>query len=162
MRFSPSYGGGTILISIVLAMIFRILPWSFEWVLFNPDWILLVVIYWCLSIPERFSIGSAWTVGLVTDSLTGQLLGHHALTYSLVAYIVVRFHLRIRVFRHPQQILIVLCLLLLSQFLVFWSQNIQGFGYPVWNYWISSISGALVWPMVYRLLGGAKPHASIH
>ncbi|MGH8551769.1 MAG: rod shape-determining protein MreD, partial [Methylococcales bacterium] len=150
-----------VILSIVLAMVFRILPCPRDWVMFNPDWILLVVIYWCLCIPERFNIGSAWAVGLITDSLTGQLLGHHALPYSLVAYIVVRLHLRIRVFRRSQQILIILCLLLLSQFLTFWSQNIQGLGYPIWTYWISSLSGALIWPVVYRLLGGPKPHAKI-
>ncbi len=152
---------GAVLLSIVLAMGLRILPWSHDWILFNPDWVLLVVIYWCLTVPERFNIVSAWAVGLVTDSLTGQLLGHYALTYSLVAYFVIRLHLRIRVFRPSQQILVILCLLLLSQFIVFWSQKILGIEYPIWNYWIPSCSGALMWPVVYRVLGGSQQHAKI-
>lgn len=161
MRLSHNPESFTVLVSIVLAMGLRILPWSRDWILFNPDWILLVVIYWCLTIPERFNIGSAWTVGLLTDALTGQLLGHHAFTYSLVAYIVVRLHRRIRVFRISRQILFILGLLSLSQLLVFWSQNIQGIAHPSWTYWIPSYSGALMWPVVYRILGGSPQGGKI-
>lgn len=161
MRFTTNHGNGTVIFSIVVAMALRILPWSRDWVLFNPDWTLLIVIYWCLTIPERFNLGSAWTVGLLTDALTGQLLGHYALTYSVVAYIVVRLHRRIRVFRLAQQILIVLFLLLLSQLLVFWTQNIQGTGHTNWTYWIPAGSGALMWPLVYVLLGGSQHQAKI-
>ncbi|MGH8558208.1 MAG: rod shape-determining protein MreD [Methylococcales bacterium] len=157
-----NHGSGAVLLSIVLAMGLRILPWSRDWILFNPDWILLIVIYWCLTISERFNIGSAWAIGLVTDVLTGQLLGHNALTYSLIAYIVVRLHLRIRVFRRSRQIFVMFCLLLLSQFLVFWSQNMQGIGYPIWIYWAPACSGALMWPVVYWLLGGSQYHAKIN
>jgi rod shape-determining protein MreD len=161
MGLTSSQGNGTVIFSIVAAMGLRILPWSRDWILLNPDWILLVVIYWCLSIPERFNIGAAWMVGLLTDGLTGQLLGHHALTYSVVAYIVVRLHLRIRVFRLSQQIIIVLSMLLLAQLLGLWSQNIQGSAYISWMYWIPSFSGALVWPLVYVALGGSQHQAKL-
>ncbi|MGH8551084.1 MAG: rod shape-determining protein MreD [Methylococcales bacterium] len=159
MRFTNNQGNGTVVFSIVAAMALRILPWSRDWVLFNPDWMLLIVIYWCLTIPERFNIGSAWMVGILADALTGQLLGQHALTYSVAAYIVVRLHLRIRVFRLAQQIIIILCLLLLSQLLVFWTQNIQGRGLTSWTYWVPSGTGALMWPLVYILLGGSQHRA---
>ncbi|MGR9106643.1 MAG: rod shape-determining protein MreD [Gammaproteobacteria bacterium] len=161
MRFTNSTGNATVILSIVIAMGLRILPWSRDWVLFNPDWILLIVIYWCLTIPERFNIGSTWVVGLLTDALTGQLLGYHALNYSVVSYIVVRLHLRIRLFRLTQQIFMVLCLLSLSQLIVFWMQNIQGAGYISWTYWIPSISGAMIWPLVYFLLGGSHQQEKI-
>lgn len=161
MRLTNNQGNSTVILSFVVAMGLRILPWSRDWVMFNPDWILLIVIYWCLCIPERFNIGSAWTVGLLTDALTGQLLGQHALTYSVVAYIVVRLHRRLRLFPISQQIFIVLCLLLLSQLLVFWSQNVQSSGYTNWTYWIPSCSGALAWPFVYILLGGLHYKAKI-
>lgn len=100
-------------------------------------------------------------VGLLTDALTGQWLGQHALTYSIIAYVVVRLHRRIRLFPLSQQIFIILCLLLLSQLLVFWSQNVQSSGDTRWTYWIPSCSGALLWPLVYILLGGLHFKAKI-
>jgi rod shape-determining protein MreD len=154
MRLPSNQGYGTVILSIVAAMGLRILPWSRDWILFNPDWILLIVIYWSLTRPKSFNIGSAWAVGLLTDALTGQILGHHALVYSVVAYIVVRFHVRIGLFRVPQQIMIVLCLLFLAQLVSFWSQNIQATGYASWTFWIPPCTGALLWPVVYVLLGG--------
>ena len=140
----------------------RIFAWPRTWVLLNPDWILLVVLYWCLMIPKRFNIGSAWTVGVLADVLTGQVLGQSALAYTLVAYIVVRFHLRIRLFRISQQTMVVFCLLLLAQVLGFWTQNIQGAGLSLnWMFWVPPWSGALLWPVVYILLGGLQHTAQI-
>ena len=161
MRLVNSQGNGTVILSIVVAMGLRILPWSHDWMLLNPDWILLVVIFWCLTVPERFNIGSAWAVGLLSDVLTGQLLGYHALTYSVVAYVVVRLHLRIRLFRLSQQVIVILCLLLFSQLIVFWYKNIQGVVYGDWTYWLPSCAGALMWPIVYVLLGGLQQQAKI-
>ncbi len=161
MRFSTNQGNTRIIVSIVLAMALRILPWSREYYVYNPDWILLIVIYWCLIAPERFNIGSTWCVGLLTDTLTGQLLGQYALTYSIIAYITVRLHKRIRVFPISQQILIILCMLLLSQLVIFWIKNIQSSIVINWTYWIPSYTGALLWPFVFVLLGGIHHKSNI-
>jgi len=161
MNFRNSQGTEAILISISIAMLLRILPLPRDWLVFNPDWILLVVIYWCLYIPERFNIGSAWIFGLLTDVLTGQLLGQQALVYSVIAYIIIRLHQRIRLFPLSQKTLIILCLLLLDQTLVFWIQNVQNAVYSGWNYMIPAFTGTLAWPLVYIGLGGLHHRAKI-
>jgi rod shape-determining protein MreD len=154
MNFRNSQRTKAILISILIAMLLRILPLPRDWLVFNPDWILLVIIYWCLYIPDRFNIGSAWIFGLLTDVLTGQLLGQQALVYSIIAYIVVRLHQRIRLFPLSQKTLIILFLLLLGQTLIFWIQNVQSPVYSGWNYMIPAFTGTLAWPLVYISLGG--------
>ena len=149
MRLTSNHGNSTIILSVVVAMALRILPWPRDTLIFNPDWVLLVVIYWCLVTPERFSIGSSWFVGLLTDVLTGQLLGEHALSYAVIAYITVRLHKRFRIFPLSQQFLIVLLLLLLSQLLIYWSQNIQGNTGIGLSYWLPSFIGAMLWPLIF-------------
>lgn len=139
-----------ILVSFIAAMALRISPWPDELLVFNPDWILLLIIYWCLAIPERFGVGAAWLIGLFTDVLTGRLLGQFALAYSIVAYFSVKLHQRLRLFPFPQQIVFILCLLLLSQLLIFWTDNIQGPTNISWQYWLPSLAGAIVWPAVFR------------
>ena len=153
IRLATNHANSTIILSIVAAMICRAIPLPREMLIFNPDWILLVVIYWCLIAPERFGIGSSWFVGLLTDVLTGQLLGQYALAYAIVAYITVRLHRRLRVFPVSQQILIVLFLLLLSNLLIFWSQNVQGTPRMGPIYLAPPLVGALTWPLIFIGLG---------
>ena len=50
---------------------------------------------------------SAWVAGLLVDSLTGSLLGQHALTYVLIAWAGLSLHQRLRMYSGVQQTLIV-------------------------------------------------------
>ncbi len=152
MTINKTRGNGVILTSLIFAMILRIVPLPQEWVIYNPDWVALVVIYWCLAVPERFGVGLAWITGLFCDVLTGRLLGQYALSYCIIAFVCVKTHQRLRVFPPSQQAIIVLFLLLLGQLLIFWTQGIRGITPEPWHYGASSVSGALVWPIVLQLL----------
>lgn len=152
MAITRTHGDGIILISLLLAMVLRILPLPQALVIYNPDWVALVVIYWCLAVPEKFGVGWAWVTGLCCDVLTGRLLGQYALSYCIIAFVCVKTHQRLRIFPPSQQALIVLFLLLLVQLLIFWTQGIRGITFEPWRYGASSVSGALVWPTVFKLL----------
>lgn len=135
--------------SLTLAMILRILPWPDAWFVYNPDWVLLFLIYWNMAIPDRVGVGTAWFAGLLSDALTGRLLGQHALTYALVAYLCIRLHRRLRVFPLSQQALIVLAFQLISQLLIFWTQTVKPAGALNGQYWLPSLVGAMLWPVVF-------------
>jgi rod shape-determining protein MreD len=139
-------------ISLVLAMALRILPLPSPWAMWNPDWIALFLIYWTLAIPERVGVGTAWLTGLFTDVLTGRMLGQHALAYSVIAYLILRWYRRLRLYPLPQQSLWVLLLLFISQLLVLWTQNVKDADAMGWTYWLPSLSGALAWPPVLVVL----------
>lgn len=132
----------------MLAMAFRIIPVSHYWSVLNPDWIAMVLIYWIMSHPDRVGVGSAWVTGLFADVLTGRLLGQHALAYSVIAYLTLRWHKRLRFYSLPQQCLWILILLLIGQLLVLWTQNSKGVESMQWSYWLPSLSGALIWPLL--------------
>jgi len=117
-----------VLASLLLAMVLRIIPLPMEWFVYNPDWILLFLIYWAMAIPERVGVGYAWCLGLLSDVLTGRMLGQHALAYSVVVFVCVKGHRRLRSYPLYQQSLLVLLLLLANQLLIFWTQNIKAAG----------------------------------
>jgi rod shape-determining protein MreD len=90
--------------------------------------------------------------GLLLDSLSGTLLGEHALALSLIAYLCVRLHQRIRVYPIWQQALTVMTFLLLHQLLTLWIDSIIGRPMPPLEYWLPSLIGAVLWPFIFHLL----------
>ncbi|MGZ8136818.1 MAG: rod shape-determining protein MreD [Methylococcaceae bacterium] len=152
MSTNDYYGAGRIILTITIAMCLRIAPWPGAMAAFNPDWVLLALIYWSLALPERVGIFHAWFFGLLTDVLTGRLLGQYALAYSLVIYICLNLHKRLRQFPLIQQELFIFFCLLLSQLLLFLIKNLQ---YPAQlkgTFWLPVFTGTLFWPLVFTTL----------
>jgi len=146
------YGFGRIILTIVMAMCLRIAPLPPGMAIFNPDWVLLTLIYWSLALPERVGIFHAWTFGLLTDVLTGRMFGQYALAYSLVIYICLKLHKRLRQFPLIQQGLFVFFCLLLSQLLLFFIKNLQHPAQLHGTFWLPVLSGTICWPFVHTLL----------
>jgi rod shape-determining protein MreD len=152
MAVNNHHGGMVIFTSFVIAMLLVALPLP-EWAQqLRPDWALLVLIYWCMALPERFGIGLSWLVGLFIDVLTGALLGQHALAYAVVAFVVMKLHKRVRVFPLWQQALLVLILSLLSQLLTLWIKGAIDRVPGSWTYWLPSITSTLIWPWAFLLM----------
>lgn len=145
-------GLGRIILTIALAMCLRIAPLPGIVATLNPDWVLLALIYWTLALPERVGIFHAWTFGLLTDVLTGRLFGQYALAYSLVIYICLKLHRRLRQFPIVQQGLFIFFCLLLSQLLLFWIKNIQHPSQLQVSFWLPVFTGTLCWPLIYTVL----------
>ncbi len=146
------HGSWVIALSLLVALILTLLPLP-PWVApYRPDWVALVLIYWCLALPERVNVGISWSMGLLLDGLSGTLLGQHALGLSVVAYLTARLHQRIRLFPIWQQSLTVLLLLVMNQMLVLWVNGILGRPPHSWLYWAPSLSGLLLWPWIFSLL----------
>ena len=141
-----------VLASLLLGMVLRIMPLQRELFVYNPDWVLLFLIYWALAIPERVGLGYAWCMGLLVDALTGRTLGQHALAYSVIVFISVKLHSRLRSYPLYQQGVLIFMLLLVNQLLVFLTQNGKSAGAIGMVYWLPSLVGALVWPVVFLTL----------
>lgn len=147
-----SYGFGRIIMTMIVAMCLKILPFPPALAVYNPDWVLLTLIYWSLSMPERVGIFHAWTFGLLTDVLTGRMFGQYALAYSLVIYICLSLHKRLRQFPFLQQAMFIFFCLLLSELLLFFIKNIQQTAQLKPTFWLSVFIGTVCWPLVYTAL----------
>lgn len=150
------------LFTISLAMVLRVMSLFPLWDRFNPDWIALVLMYWSIALPERVGVFSAFCVGLVTDVLTGCLLGQYALIYSLITYFSIKQHRRLRQFPLIQQCLFVLLCLLLGQSLIFGIELMQASANRLSSLlWYPVLSGAIAWPLVFHVLRAIRVFARI-
>ncbi len=127
---------------------------------FRPDWVVLVMIYWSLMTPGRLGLFSAFFLGLLLDTLSGALLGQHALALLVVSYVVQRFHLRIRVFPIWQMSMTVLALLAIYQFLLFWVDGVAGRTVTTAERWAPVMIGAALWPLILLLLENIREDVS--
>lgn len=145
-----------ITLSILAALTLTIVPFPEVAEPYRPDWVALTLIYWAMTLPRTYSVGSAWLVGIVLDVAQGTLLGQHALALSFIIYITAKFHLQLRVFPTSQMTATVFALLAMYQFLLFWINGVAGLDTEAVSYWGPVISGTLLWPVVSMLFGGIR------
>jgi rod shape-determining protein MreD len=133
---------------LVLALVAELLPLPAAVQPLRPAWTTMVVIYWSLMWPGRFGVFSAFLAGLLVDVAHGALLGQHALSLSLLAYLVLRMHLQMRVFPLWQLTLSVFALMFLEAFVLLWIDGATGraeFGPGRWG---PVVAAGLLWPVL--------------
>ena len=140
----------TIVASFALALFLNFLPWQDMRVV--PDFVALVLAFWCVRQPRLVGLGVAWSVGLLVDAGNGVLLGQHALAYSLLAFLAIWLSRRILWFGPMLQALHIALMLALAQSVVLVVRIAAGDPFPGWAIYMSPIAGAVLWPMVSWLL----------
>lgn len=138
--------------TVIVALIFAVLPVPHWLDVSRPYLLLLLVIYWSLSAPRIAGLLFAWLCGLTIDLLKGTTLGQHALGFLLVAFLAHKFQLRMRIFPIYHQTLTVFMLLALYEFLVFWTDGIIGHPVTTWTRWLPVLTSSLLWPVVVSLM----------
>jgi rod shape-determining protein MreD len=126
---------------------------------FRPDWVAVVLLYWSLTAPHRFSLLTAFWMGIVLDTLSGSLLGQHALALLVIVYLAERLHLRIRVFPLSQLGLTVFALLCVYQFILFWIDGVAGRTVPLTERWAPPLTGTLVWLALLAVFDSGRREA---
>jgi rod shape-determining protein MreD len=140
-------------LSALVALALAILPLPAVLDAFRPDFLVLVVLYWCIESPRAGGLSLAFFAGLALDVIQGVVLGQHALALTLMGAWATHLRLRIRVFSMLSQCLVVFMLLTGYQFIVFWVDGATG--NPVTNFsrWLAPIIGALLWPVLISVMG---------
>lgn len=150
--FSPRRANWVIAATFLVALALGIWPLP-DWAEpFRPAWAVMVTVYWCLYLPQRVGLLVATLVGLLSDALSGTLLGEHALALLLVAWVTLRLHLQIRVFPWWQQALVVFGLMLLYSFVLFWVDGALGYPQSALLRWLPAVVTAMLWPWVMQVL----------
>lgn len=148
-----------IIFSIAVALLLSIAPIPDSAEPFRPTWVLLTLIYWAMTLPDNYSVGSAWIAGLILDVAQGTLLGQHAIGLSLVIYVTVKFHLQLRQFPMMQLSITVFALLALYQFILFWINGVAGVNSESVTYWGPVLTGTLIWPLLNIVFAGIRQRA---
>jgi len=156
-----AHNGVIVLFTLLIALMASIMPMPLNADAFRPDWVLIVLIYWCMALPGRVNIITAWVMGFLLDVLLGSVLGVHAAAMAISIYIIVENHQKIRNFSIWQQALITGVLAALYHLVVFWLQRflidvvfLPSYLYPV-------VTTIVLWPWVFYLLRKVRRNFSI-
>lgn len=141
-----------VLITLLLACTLSLLPlpnWILGW---QPTWVLLILLYWSINLPQTINLGMAWMMGLLMDLLTGSLLGEHAFCFTLILYLALRIQLRLKLSPLVQQSITVGVFSVLYLLILFCLKGFQGVfpQYPF--YWASAVTNLLIWPWLTLIL----------
>jgi rod shape-determining protein MreD len=140
----------TIAISLAAALLVNLLPWPDLRLV--PDFVALVLAFWCVRQPRLVGLGVAWSMGLLSDAANGVLLGQHALAYSLLAFLSIWLSRRILWFGPGLQALHIAVILVVTQGAVVLVRLAAGAQFPGWALLVGPLAGACLWPAVSWLL----------
>jgi rod shape-determining protein MreD len=141
-----------ILLTLFVGLLANIMPVVPSVAALRPDFLALVILYWCIQEPRYVGVGTAWMVGLLMDVADATVFGQHALAYAVLAYAADYFRRRVLRFPLWQQAVQVAALLALCAALVLLVRVVGGAPPPRWTYAVPPLVGALLWPPLSVLL----------
>ncbi|OJF70119.1 rod shape-determining protein MreD [Alteromonas sp. V450] len=146
---------------IVVALVLQIVPLPTQVDVYRPDWVLVVLAYWSMALPNRVNVGVAFVTGVAMDVLVGTTLGIHSLGLSLSVYILAANYQRLRNYSVWQQAIIIGLLSSLYHLLTFWVQHLLTDIYFQVNYLWPVLTSMVLWPWVFWLLRRTRRQFSI-
>jgi len=145
-------GYSIILITLFISLALSVLPMPESLQFYRVQWTALVLIYWCMAVPEKVGVGFAFVTGLLLDILTGTLLGQHALGLSVVGFLTLKAYRRVRVFPLWQQSVFVVALLVVERLFFFWVDGTVGRPAKTAESWVAPLLGGLIWPWLFIVM----------
>lgn len=138
----------SVYLTLLLALLLFMMPWS-GWVLkLRPDVVLLTLIYWIIRSPRLCNVGTAWIVGLMMDMITGGILGQYGMAYAITSYFAVAYQRRLALFNIVQQAAYVFLLQLLCLVVMWILRVFESHGVPDYTYFLPAVSGTVLWFIV--------------
>ena len=135
--------------TFVVGFVLSALPLPETIIDWRPCWLAMLLIYWCMALPERVGILSAWLLGLLFDVQQSFILGQHALGFIFLAYVIIENHKRMRVYPLLQQSLVVCLYLLIFQAIMLLVMLLSGTITYTWFYWLPAFTSMLIWPWLF-------------
>ncbi|MFC7367552.1 MULTISPECIES: rod shape-determining protein MreD [Vreelandella] len=133
-------------VSLVLALCLQVMPLADGWQVYRPEWIGLMLIYWCMRTPDKVGVFHGFIIGILMDLIEGTALGQHALIFSLLAFMCALVYPRFRAYSLVQQSVLVLVLLGLVQLIEQWVRTLTGDFSIHLSFLIPSLISAVLWP----------------
>lgn len=145
--------GMMVALTLVIALIFQLYPWSGKGIILRPDFLLVVTLYWVLRAPNLCNVGMAWLAGLLVDLSTGSLLGQHALSFAFTAFLGLTYQRRLVLFNKLQLAVYVLALLIISRVIVLILKLFANNENPGWSYLWPILTSLMLWQCMVIAFG---------
>lgn len=135
-------------LSIAIALLLAIFPLPLDWQWWRPEFVLLVVIYWVITINTNISLLGLCLLGLFQDVLESVPLGQHGLSVILIAYLCLLSYQRVRKFSLIKQCAWVFVLVGVAQLSDNWVQGMAGHELSGLNFLKPALASALAWSFI--------------
>jgi rod shape-determining protein MreD len=135
--------------AMFLALLLNLLPWSGYAILFHPDFLLVMLLYW--SVHEPRHVGQAWgfAAGLLMDVADSALLGQHALCFVVAIFLTQLLRIRMLRLTVFEQALHVLAILFVAKSIEMLLNVSLGRELPGAALVLAPLFGALLWPLTH-------------
>lgn len=140
-------------VSLIAAAILAAGPGTESLAAWQPQWTVLVIVYWVISKPGTAGFGMAWAAGLLSDFIAGSWLGVHVVSYCLIVFLCTKFHRILRLSSTVQKTLPVGILLILHLGCLHLLSILLSDVDPGLIYWASLPTSLLAWPVLHYVLG---------
>lgn len=161
MASSRLYSMLMIWVSLLLALCLQVMPLADVWLMWRPDWLGLMLIYWCVVAPQRVGVLHGFVLGLLLDLIEGTPLGQNALILSLLAFLCALVYQRLRAYSLVQQALLIFIMLGIVQLVEQWLRTIFGPFSIHLAFLLPSLIGALLWPWLFTMLQALRRRLAI-
>lgn len=152
----------TIFLFFIIALVMELAPWPVGFQAFKPAWLVLVLTYWVLAIPNKISIGIAFWIGLIWDLVLGSTLGIHALVLSIAFYFIAKNHLILRNLSLWFQSLLIIIFVFLIRFSIFLVELFLHSATFNWQEIFGAIASGILWPWVFLLMRKTRRKVGLH
>lgn len=148
---TPIVVGGSLLVALLLTAV-QLPPGFPDWLgWLRPDWVAIVILYWVIALPQQVGMTTAWVAGLLVDSITGNLLGQHALGLVIIAWTGLSLYERLRMYATVQQAFIVFLTVALAQCIDMAIEIVARDARWSWGVLGPAVTSALLWPLAFDL-----------
>ena len=124
----------------IVAFVLEIMPWPNDFQGYRPTWVVLVLLYWALALPDKVSVGTAFVVGIIWDLVVGSILGIHALVQSLLVMLYV----------------------ILIRFMIFFIEMVLNNAEFNNQQIVGAIISGILWPWVFLLMRQVRHQLRLH
>jgi rod shape-determining protein MreD len=149
---APVNHTAVMLLSLVFAVIFSVMPVSGDWIVWKPNFLLLVTMGWIFHRPLEFGIFYAAGVGLLADCLLQTTLGHSVLVFALCGTLVVVVSRWVKYLSIFQRTLLAYLIILFVGFLEASVFLFSGLPSAMDNLLMKTLFSALTWPVIDKLI----------
>lgn len=152
---APVNHTGVMLLSLVIAVIFSVMPVSGDWIVWKPNFLLLVTMGWIFHRPLEFGIFFAAGAGLLADFVFQTTLGHSVLVFSLCGTLVVVVGRWIKYLSIVQRTLLVSLIILLVGILEASIYLFYELPSAMDQLLMKTLFSAMAWPLIDKLIDRA-------
>ncbi|MEO7128787.1 MAG: rod shape-determining protein MreD [Rhodoferax sp.] len=136
--------------SLLVALLINMLPLGR--VVWRPDLLMLLLVFWSVHQPLRVGMGAAFVFGVIMDVQQAALLGQHALAYTALSFFAITIHRRLLWFSVPSQALQVLPIFVAAHAIELGIRMLGGGVFPGWQILLAPLIEAVLWPIVSIML----------